>query len=342
MGRYLACIFLIAFSGAALSAGQTFEGGRIHRTVDLVQLDVAVTNKKGDYVTGLRPWNFEIYEDGIPEKLATFGEENEAPRSVAAFGRPGSSHLGIRPGSADASHPASGRGMGRSVFILFDTSNYMYKSFVYAQDAIAEFIRSLDRNDRVAFYSYSRDLSRDALLTPERSQVLRGVRSTVAGDDAALYNGLLLTLEDAAQFSGRRVVVVFSNGPDNASMIAPEHVLDLAQSQGVPIYMVCTRKAQLDPISTAVFERMSAATGGTAYFSKNWEDEQKAFQSIRNDLAHLYSLSYYPAPNPNRGWRKITLKLTGVEHAKKYHIRTRTGYRPEVIRTAAAFMTPSR
>lgn len=342
MGRYLACIFLIAFSGAALRAGQTFEGGRIHRTVDLVQLDVAVTNKKGDYVTGLRPWNFEIYEDGIPEKLATFGEENEVPRSVAAFGRPGSSHPRIRSSFADASRPASGHGVGRSVFILFDTSNYMYKSFVYAQDAIAEFIRTLDSNDRVAFYSYSRDLSRDSLLTPNRSQVLRGVRSTVAGDDAALYNGLLLTLEDAAQFSGRRVVVVFSNGPDNASMIAPEHVLDLAQAQGVPIYMVCTRKARLDPISTAVFDRMSAATGGTAYFSKNWEDEQKAFRSIRNDLAHLYSLSYYPAPNPNRGWRKITLKLTGVEHAKKYHIRTRTGYRPEAVRTAGVFMTPSR
>ncbi|HEX5483046.1 MAG TPA: VWA domain-containing protein [Terriglobia bacterium] len=340
MRRHFACIFLIAFSGALLKAGQTFEGGRIQRTVELVQLDVAVTNKKGDYVTGLRPWNFEIYEDGIPEKLATFGEENEAPRSVAAFGRPGRSQPGIRPSSIEPSH--AGHGMGRSVFILFDTSNYMYKSFVYAQDAIGEFIRSLDGSDRVAFYSYSRDLSRDSLLTDNRSQVLRGVRATVAGDDAALYNGLLLTLEDAAQFSGRRVVVVFSNGPDNSSMIAPEHVLDLAQAEGVPIYMVCTRKARLDPISTAVFDRVSAATGGTAYFSKNWEDEQKAFRSIRNDLAHLYSLSYYPQANANRGWRKITVKLVGVEHAKKFHLRTRTGYRPEAVRTAGISLTPSR
>ena len=54
---------------------------------------------------------------------------------------------------------------GANVFILFDTSNYMYRGFVFAQDAIAEFVRSLDGPDRVAFYSYSRDLSRATTLT---------------------------------------------------------------------------------------------------------------------------------------------------------------------------------
>src|SRR5204863_8370441 len=85
---------------------------------------------------------------------------------------------------------------GSNVFILFDTSNYMYRGFVFAQDAIADFIRSLDSSDRLAFYSYSRNLSRAALLTPDRSLVLRGVRATVAGDDAALYDALLMCLKD--------------------------------------------------------------------------------------------------------------------------------------------------
>ncbi|MGH9451542.1 MAG: VWA domain-containing protein [Terriglobia bacterium] len=343
MRRYLISIFLLVVSGATVPiVAQTFQGGRIHRTVNLVQLDVAVTNKKGSYVTGLRPSNFEIYEDGIREKLATFGEESQGVQGIDSQGRrTASSHGPEAIASGFISHTPAGHAMGRSVFILFDTSNYMYKSFVYAQDSIAEFIRTLNPSDRIAFYGYSRDLSRDALLTPDRSRVLRGVRATVAGDDAALYNGLLLTLEDAARFSGRRVVVVFSNGPDNSSVIAPENVLDLAQSEGVPIYMVCTRKAQLDPVSTAVFNRMSAATGGQAYFSKNWEDEQKAFRSIRDDLAHLYSITYYPQPNQNRGWRKITVRLVGVEHSKKYHIRTRTGYRPETAPPTDAWATLS-
>jgi VWFA-related protein len=188
-------------------------------------------------------------------------------------------------------------------------------------------VRSLDGPDRVAFYSYSRDLSRAAPLTKDRTAVLRGVRTTVAGDDAALYNALLMTVKDAGQLPGRKVVVVFSNGPDNASMVPPEDVAELAQSKGIPIYMISTREARLEPVSSTVFERMSAATGGEAYFAKTWRDQQRAFASIREDLAHLYSISYYPQPNPNRGWRAITVKVLG-ERGKKFHIRTRDGYRP--------------
>ena len=66
---------------------------------------------------------------------------------------------------------------------------------------------------------------------------------------------------------------------------------------------------------------------------KNWKDQEKAFASIREDLAHLYSLSYYPQPNPNRGWRTITVRLRG-ENGKKYRIRTRSGYRPKTVRIA--------
>jgi len=171
-------------------------------------------------------------------------------------------------------------------------------------------------------------------LTSDRSEVVRGVRTTVAGDDAALYNSLLLTVQDAGHCPGRKVIVVFSNGPDNASMVPPEDVAELAQSAGIPIYMISTTEAQLEPVSTAVFDRMSAATGGKAYFAKSWRDEKKAFASIRDDLAHLYSFSYYPKPNPNRGWRSIKVQLVG-ERLKKYHLRTRNGYRPKPNRFSA-------
>src|SRR5205823_6545221 len=117
------------------------------------------------------------------------------------------------------------------------SSNYMYRGFVFAQDAIADFIRSLEGVSKVAFYSYSRNLSKITPLTADRSAVIRGVRNTVAGDDEALYNSLLLTLKDAAPLHGRKAIVVFSNGPDNASMVPPEDVAELAQSTGTIIYM---------------------------------------------------------------------------------------------------------
>ena len=305
------------------------DDSKILVNVVLVQLNVAVTDKKGNYISGLKPEDFVITEDKIQERISTFEEGNEPTRRmVLSEGKMVSVVAPEPPAGSDAQ---SGSSLmpgitGANVFILFDTSNYMYRGFVFAQDAIADFVRSLEGVSRVAFYSYSRDLSRAVPLTGDRPAVLSGVRSTVAGDDAALYNCLLMTVKDAAQFTGRKAIVVFSNGPDNASLVPPEDVAELAQSTGTIIYMISTRDAQAEPISSAVFERMSKATGGKAYFAKSWKDETDAFSSIREDLAHLYSLSYYPQPNPNRGWRTISVKLTG-ESAQKYRIRTRDGYR---------------
>ena len=298
--------------------------------VDMVQLNVAVIDKKGNYVTGLRPSDFEILEDKTRQKMATFEEGNQEPLSLlasqtaSAVPEPSGAKTAAAPSPLGAAQLTS---TGANVFILFDTSNYMYRGFVFAQDAISDFVRSLDGTAKIALYSYSRDVSRAALLTSDRDQVLRGVRSTVAGADAALYNALLMVLKDAGRYSGRKIIVAFSNGPDNASMVPPEGVGELAQSEGVPIYMISTREAKQDPVSTAVFERMSASTGGQAYFAKNWEEQQQAFSSVREDLAHLYALSYYPQPNPNRGWRTITVKLLG-EKLKNFRVRTRDGYRP--------------
>ncbi len=329
MKRYL---LLLCFLAAPLSGGGAAaqdDNSRIRVSVVLVQLNVAVTDNKGNYVSGLGPEDFAITEDKILQKTATFEEGNGPTRrvlDVAASADEKSLPKSGDKSSAQDTLTNSERFAGANVFILFDTSNYMYRGFVFAQDAIADFIRSLEGVSKVALYSYSRDLSRVAALTPDRSQVLRGVRNTVAGDDAALYNSLLLTVKDAAGLTGRKAIVVFSNGPDNASLVPPEDVAELAQSTGTIIYMISTQVAEQEPISTAVFERMSKATGGKAYFSKDWQDEKQAFNSIRDDLAHLYSISYYPSANPNRGWRAISVKLVG-KNLQKYHIRTRAGYR---------------
>jgi len=332
-------LFLILFfcdeAGGRLGVAQD-ETSRIRVDVVLVQLNVAVTDHKGHYITGLRPEDFVITEDKLPEKIATFEEGSEPIRKLidvppSVNGGPSQPRLSPTPqpdqpsSTGDPAKPASPLA-GANVFILFDTSNYMYRGFVFAQDSIADFIRSLEGVNKIAFYSYSRNLSRATPLTSDWDQVLGGVRSTVAGDDAALYNGLLLTVKDAAQLRGRKAIVVFSNGPDNASSVPPEDVAELAQSTGTIIYMVSTQLTQSDPVSTAVFDRMSKATGGKAYFSRNWGDEKKAFAAIRDDLAHLYSLSYYPQLNSNRGWRAITVKLVGKD-LQKYHVRTRDGYR---------------
>jgi Ca-activated chloride channel homolog len=339
-GLLLSLFFLAG--GHPPSAAQQGKS-QIYVNVVLVQLNVAVTDHKGTYITGLRPDDFAITEDKIPETISSFEEGGELQSGADAAERPTKSvevpatQTTPQPeekSSTDGPAQASIlRLAGANVFILFDTSDYMYRGFVYAQDAIAGFVRSMGDADKIAFYSYSRNLSRATALTADRSLVLRGVRDTVAGDQAALYNCLLLTVRDAAQLRGRKAIVVFSNGPDDASSVPPEDVEELAQSTGTIIYIISTRAAEDDPLSTAVFQRMSKATGGKAYFAKDWRDEKLAFGSIRDDLAHLYTITYYPKPNPNRAWRTISVKLVRKE-LSKYHVRTRDGYR--VLQYAAA------
>jgi Ca-activated chloride channel family protein len=293
--------------------------------VDMVVLSFTITDSKGRYVNGLRHTDFKVLEDGIPQRIATFAEGNKPPLQILDDG----STRPILTSGIDG-QPTDGRTdafVGTNVFVLFDTSNYMYRGFVYASDAIADFIRGLDRADSVAVYTFSRNLTRAADLTRERTDAIVGLRKAVAGDDAALYNALLLTLRDAAKVPGRKVVIVFSNGPDNGSMVAPDDVRAVAEDEGIPIYVISTSDVSRDPISSGVFRRISGRTGGKAYFAKTWQKQVEAFESIREDLGNSYTVTYYPATNPNEGFRKIAVELVN-DPGKKFRVRARPGYRP--------------
>src|SRR5437879_11439868 len=103
----------------------------LHVVVNMVQLNVAVTDKNGNYITGLRPQDFAIVEDGIAEKVATFAEGNEPARSLiesADAERPAEPPAELTKGasaSGDSQRSFDSLITGSDVFILFDTSNYM-------------------------------------------------------------------------------------------------------------------------------------------------------------------------------------------------------------------------
>jgi Ca-activated chloride channel family protein len=318
---------------AVLAASLTLVGSRLEAQdaqrptfkvkVELVVLSFTVTDSKGRYINGLKPGDFRITEDGIQQKVNTFAEGNKPPVQVLEDGT-------VKPvivAGADPEKPGSDAFVGTNVFVLFDTSNYMYRGFVYASDAIADFVRGLDRADSVAVYTYSRNLSRASGLSRERNDALLGLRKAVAGDDSALYNALLLTLRDAAKVPGRKVVIVFSNGPDNASMVAPDDVRAVAEDEGIPIYVISTNEVNKDPISSGVFKRISQRTGGKSYFAKTWQKQVEAFESIREDLGNSYTVTYYPAANQNEGFRKVNVEIVS-DPGKKYRVSARPGYRP--------------
>jgi VWFA-related protein len=301
---------------------------RVKVDVNMVVLSFQVTDSKGRYVNGLKPTDFKIYEDGILQSISTFAEGAKAPMTVESDGTMKPLLEAKKDALPGMERPDAF--VGTNVFVLFDTSNFMYKGFVYAEDAIADFVRGLDKADSVAVYTFSRNLSRASTLTHDHAEAISGLRKAVAGDDTALYNALLLALRDAAKVPGRKVVIVFSNGPDNASMVAPDDVRAVAEDEGIPIYVISTTEVNKDPISSGVFKRIASRTGGKAYWAKTWQKQVEAFEDIREDLGNSYTVTYYPKANPNEGFRKITIDATN-DPGKKWRIKSRPGYRPSRV-----------
>ncbi len=274
--------------------------------VDMVVLSFQVTDSKNHYVNGLKPADFKIYEDGILQRVSTFAEGASTPMAVNPDG---STHpmVEAKKGKTLPGMDRPDAFVGTNVFVLFDTSNFMYRGFVYAEDAIADFVRGLDRADSVAVYTFSRNLSRAATLTREHGGAIQGLRTSVAGDDTALYNALLLTLRDAAKVPGRKVVIVFSNGPDNASMVAPDDVRAVAEDEGIPIYVISTNEVNKDPISErGVPGRITVRTGGKALLSARWcrlygRSRWRRSRNIREDMSNSYTHHLLSGGESERG-----------------------------------------
>jgi Ca-activated chloride channel homolog len=297
-------LLLGALFGGQLLRAQAEKESVFRSNVDMVVLTVGVTNEKNKYVGGLTPNDLRIVEDGVPQRIATFAEGGQpATRSVES-----------PSGSA-----------GTNVFLLLDTSNRMYQTYPYACDAIAGFVRQLDPADSIALYTFSRNLWRALPLTQDHNQAREGLSTAVAGAETALYNAVLLTLRDAAKVPGRKAVVVFSNGPDTASMVRPDDVGAVAANEGIPVYVISTQEAGKDRLTSKAFEFLTTHTGGKLYWARNWQKQAEAFASIHQDIGSSYTVSYYPAPNANAGFRHIQVEVLS-ETGKKYHVRVRPGY----------------
>jgi VWFA-related protein len=259
-------------------------------------------------VPGLKPTDIRILENGVPQRVIALVEGTKVV-------------LHTDNQSAIA---------GASIFVLFDTSNRMYTKFPYVYDQIADFVRRLDPADSVAIYTFSRNLFRASPLTKDHVQARAGLVNAVAGDDTALFNSLLLTLRDASKIPGRKAVVLFSNGPDNASMIGPDDVARIAEDEGIPVYIVSTLDASREPLLAGALQMLARRTGGQLYWAPRWQDQTVAFRAVREDIASSYTAYYYPAPDCDPGYRRIQVEIVPPEGAK-WRVRSRGGYeaRPE-------------
>ena len=295
-------------SGGASSATGT--GGSVFRSaVDLVALNVVVTDTAQRFVSGLTSRDFTILEDGVPQELAFFAT-SDVPLDLA---------------------------------ILLDTSASMTDKMAVVRQAAKGFVATVRPADRVMVVDI-KDATR--ILYPLGDDVAAAtaaVGNTKPGGGTGLYNGLYLTIKELSKAQRarpdevrRQAIVVLSDGRDTASLVSFDDVLDVAKGSGIAMYTI-TLRTQLGTISPASLsratveseysmKRLAEETGARPFFPAHINELDGVYASIATELANQYALAYTPTNTRLDGtFRRIAVQVLDRPGVRT---RTRSGYTP--------------
>jgi Ca-activated chloride channel family protein len=292
-------VLLLLLSGVGLRAETrrpipTFSVG-----VEVVGLNLVVTDSGGHQVPGLNAEDITLLEDGVAQPISLFAQEEWPIR----------------------------------LQLLIDGSGSMATALPVAKSAATRLLRTLGPGDEAEVAQFNRGLRVLQASTGDLSALERAVDAVSAAGDTALYNALYVTLKDQARNRNademqRRAIVVLSDGEDTASMVDDEQLIDLARRAGVAVYTIglLTRPAAGLPaptVPTYVLTALARETGGRAYFPRSLAELDGAYDLIASELRTLYGVGYVPLnPSADGRWRRIAIRT----RLGNLLVRHRSGY----------------
>lgn len=284
--------------------GQT----QISVSVDLVNLQVLVTDKKGNIITGLKPQHFTLYEDNVKQEITHF-----APIEA-----------------------------GITVVMLVDFSKMVEWFIEDVWNAIYSFAESLRKGDWVAVIGY--DLRPTILtdFTQNRNELMEALSrfNTPAFRESNLSDALIYTLDRVEEIEGKVAVLLVSTGLDTFSRHTYDEALKKCKSANASIYAVSVGQSvrlryNLDNIEWLMADNrlrsVAEFTGGEAVYPRFPTEFPSIFKNISNQLRNQYSLAY-ASSNPKRDgkFRKIRVTVTADINSDgqpdEVKILTRSGY----------------
>ena len=266
---------------------------------ELVTVPVIVTDARGHHVSGLAREDFRVFEDGRPRPIAVFAR-GDAPVLLGLV--------------VDRSQSMRGKGpaLRAAVSALLQASRPDDELF------------AVGFADNVSFA-----LAGSRPFTHDVGELETAVFAMPAGGRTALYDGVAEALQHLQLGpAARRVLVVVSDGGDNASAETYRRVLALARQSDAVIYaigMMGTPPAQEEE-DAGLLERLCRDTGGVAYLPRSDEDIVAASTSVARDIREQYTLGFEPGPRHDaRVFRRIEVTVSAAGHGR-LHVRTRSGY----------------
>jgi Ca-activated chloride channel homolog len=299
----------LAFAAAGTVAAVTTLGlagqQRFKAGVDLVQFSVVLTDKQGTPITGLKPEDFEILEEGKPQTISYFTEGD--PEDGDNLGEVLPLHLGL----------------------TLDTSGSMERDIHDVRTAVVKFLNANRAAIDFTLVDFDTEIRVARYGADEIERLIERIRRRKPDGWTALFDAVGVYLNGVGPLDGQKIMLLYTDGGDTRSELTYSDLLDLLKSSDVTVYSIGYLENQSSSARTqqqAQLQRIAAITGGQAFFPSNIKELDKIYDKIQREIAARYSLGYLSTDTRKDGaWRKVEIKLKRAD-LKGAKLRTRTGY----------------
>lgn len=297
----LLLILLTAVAGASV-LGQS---PRFRAGVAVVRVDALVTGGGGRPITGLTAANFELRDNGVPQRIIDITQES----------------------------------LPLNLFTLLDLSGSVEgPPLEQLKEGVTALIDALGAEDRAALLTFASRIELQSPLTADRDRLRQLVRGMKARGSTSVFDAVFAGLAMRESDEGRALLILFSDGKDTSSWIPAAKVIDIARRADVVIYPVTLRMVarpmtingrpvrpedvmRQEP-SYRFLDALADDTGGRLVYAGSEAALRKTFLDVLAEFRQRYVLVYEPAGVEKAGWHSIDVKLRG----RSGDVRARRGY----------------
>jgi Ca-activated chloride channel family protein len=285
-----------ATSKTSSTKDESAQNPEIKVEVKLVNVFVTVTDQHGAPVANLQEEDFEVSENGEPQKISVFDKESALPLSIV---------------------------------LDIDTSLSTRKDLPLELNSAKRFAHAILRaQDSLCLYEFSEIVTEVVPFTADLKTIDRGIEHVRPGAATALYDALFLGSRALESRQGRKVIVVITDGGDTASRTDYKEAVRAAQEAEAIVYSIIVvpieASAGRDTGGEHALIQLSEDTGGKYYYAESLSQLDSAFSKISDELRTQYLLAYYPSQKfADSSFRRIEVK---VKAAGGLNVRHRSGY----------------
>ncbi len=282
---------------SASSQNLSIDNYTIKMNSNLVILSATVVDRHNALVSGLTKGDFQVFENHVFQQIRNFSHE-DVPVAVG---------------------------------LVIDNSGSMKQKRSDVIAAALSFAQSSNPQDQMFVVNFNEHVTYGlppGIPFTNRHDQLQIALSTIKADgETSLYDAIAMALDHLTQSKcDKKVLILISDGGDNASKHSLARVIEMAKHSNAMIYAIGILDEQDGDQSPGVLSRFAKETGGEAFFPESSKDISSICEEIARDIRNQYTLAYVPIiVNRDGGYRVVDVRASSPVH-RHLTVRTRTGY----------------